>query len=362
MTNKTNNNKNNYFACANTSMGFINLFNLIIESQDFDKIYIIKGCGCDGSDILREIAQTAENKMYSIEYFLCPVDTNRLDGIIIKELKTAVISDKLNISSTSKYPVIIENSINYHDFYDETSLIANKEEILKSTAKKEEYINLAYKFLRAADELSENTVELSKKYLNVNKLNSSVGRLLNRYVNEKRLQPDNKQFDEYRFINSVSSSGLAELFTLENQAEKIFYISGDNSLGWHYTRNIADKCENLCKVVCPDALNPKKIKAVYLKDSKILFTIRNRIPDKIYDDKYTFINMDRFIDPKFKKDNKQKLRFINKCYKSIIDESVKYFKEVDVINKHIENIYESTIKNIYEKNKYTEVIINKILP
>ena len=167
--------------------------------------------------------------------------------------------------------------------------------------------------------------------------------------------------DGFKFINSISSSGEIELDTLENEAKKIFYISNENFLGWQYTKIIAEKFAKSCKVICPDALNPERIRAVYLKDLKILFVIKNKFPDKIYDEKYNFINMERFVDQSFKKDNKQKLRFIQKCYKSIIDEAIKYFKEAEVIKKSVENIYASSIKTT-EKNKYTEAIIKKILP
>ena len=129
-------------------------------------------------------------------------------------------------------------------------------------------------------------------------------------------------------------------------------------------KKIVKKFSHLCKAVCPDALNPEKIKAVYLKDPKILFVIKGKTPNKVYGDRYNFINMKRFIHPDFKKENKQKLRFINKCYKSIIEEAVKYCGESDKISKALNNIYNSCVDptKIKEKNKYTEASVKKILP
>ena len=353
-------NKKRYFACANTYAGFINYFSDIVDSHNIEKIYTIKTRDKSYSLILGEIARNAEKKKYSVEYFFCPNDLNCLNGIVINELKTAV-----TVYSDSKHPVLIENIINLCDFYDETKLINHKKEILDLIAKKNEYNNLAYKFLKAANELAENTSEMSEKYINYDKLYSSVERLISKNIHagEKHLHEknNNSRTDEYKFINSVSLSGFPELSTFENEAKKIFYISNENFLGWHYTKIISEKFANTCKVICPDALNPDKIKAVYLRNSKILFVIKNKIPDKIYSEKYNFINMERFISPSFKKENKQKLRFIQKCYKAITNEAVKYFSEAENINTTAGDIYASSVKTS-EKNKYTEAVIKKILP
>ena len=73
--------------------------------------------------------------------------------------------------------------------------------------------------------------------------------------------------------------------------------------------------------------------------------------------------MERFIAPEFKKENKQKLKFMQKCYKSLIEESIKYFKAAGNINKFIENIYISSVTPMKtaEKNNYTETLIKKII-
>lgn len=354
--------KNNYFAYANTCYGFVNLFNKIYDSKNLDKIYIIKGCG--GADLFNKIAQKAEEKEYSInsiDYFLCPFDINQLNGIIINDIKTAIIKEDLYDSILmTKYPALIENIINFNNFYDETKLINQKQKILNLIKYKNKYNNLGYNFLKAANELSENITELSQQYINWEKLDSSVERLINKAVNEKHLQPDN--IDKFVFINSVSTDEYSELDTFENKAKKIFYISNENFTGWYYTKILYEKFKNICKIICPDALNPANIKAIYLKELQILFTIKNKKFNKIYDDKYSFINMERFIDKKLKKDNKQKLKFMYKCYKSIKDESIKYFAESNNINNIIENIYlySVTPNNAAKKNKYIEKTIQRI--
>ena len=348
---------NSYYACSDTCLGFINYFYNIFESQNLEKLYIIKDYV--ESDFLSKFAQYIVNKKYFPEYILCPFNSNRLYGIIIKELKIAVIDE---ILYKNNHHLIVENIINFNDFYDNSKIIKNKKDIIELKTRKLEYNNLAYKFLKASNELCENINELTNKYINHEKLYYSIERLLNKHVNEKHLQPHSKNnnIDEYKFINSIFLPEYIKSEIFENEAKQIFYISNENLLGFYYLKAISENFKNLCKVICPDALNPENLRAVYLKDFKILFVVNNKT-NQIYDEKYHFINMERFVSANLKKENKQKLNFIKKCYKSVLNESLKYFNEIENINKNIENIYIPAL-NTNAQNNYTEEIINKILP
>jgi len=70
-----------------------------------------------GLYFLNELSKKAEEKKYSVEYLIRPFDFNHLDGIIIKELKTAVLNDSAN------EPVILENIINGETCDEETDVV-----------------------------------------------------------------------------------------------------------------------------------------------------------------------------------------------------------------------------------------------
>jgi len=365
-------NKKFYFASANTCFGFTNYFNSIFNPQSLEKIYIIKGILGYGksykSYIINEIAQKAADKKYSVECYCNPANPEYLDGITIKELKMAVADGTNPYISDSNYPGIVENIINLGDFCDESKLQKNKKEVFDLTEKKEDCYSSVYKFLKAANELVEYTMGLLKRYINEEKLDSAIDRVLNKCVYEHVLHgsKESKNPEEYRLINTISQSGFNELETFESDAKKIFYISNDHFSGFYYTKKLLEKfadspgISNLPKVISPDTLNPNRIKAVYCKDSKTLFVIKNKIENKVYDEKYGFINMERFINPELKKEHKQRLKFIQKCYKSIIDAAADYFKEIKNLNSLIDDIYMSSVDS-GEQKKYTEMLIEKII-
>ena len=373
MTNKSRNikkeikesNKSGCFIRANTYLGPRGYFENILESYYIEKIYIVKNrCG---SYMLNYILDEIKESKYfpECEYFISPDDLNRIDCLLIKELNTVIIAENPGIYNIlAKYPLIVENIIDFGDFFDENYLLERKEELISLRNKKNDCNILGYKFLNAANEICENIIRLSHKYIDFDKINLSVRRLSSKYINEKHLKENIKKPDRYRFIDYISAAGQGETDIYESGAEKIFYITNENDLVWHYTKYIEKQFSHLCRTVCSDSLNPERIKAVYLEDFKILFIIKERKDNRIYDEKYNFINMERFSSPDFKKENKQKLKFMKKCRNSLIEEAVKYFKEAEHINKSIENIYISSVNAVKsaEKNKYTEAVIKKILP
>lgn len=354
--------KKYYFASANTCFGFKSYFNYIFNPELLKKIYILKGgSGTGKSYLMNEIAQKAIDKNLSVEYFLCSSDPESLDGIIINELGIAVLDGTAPHITDPKYPGVIENIINIGNFWDETKLDDNKEKIFELTNKKSIYFGNAYKYLKAANEILESVNELSKKYIKYEKMEASIYRIINKHTKEKDKTANSNTLntDEYRFINAISSDGCESLDTFEREAKKIFYISNDHFMGYYYTESLLNRFKNTKKIILPLALNPERTQGIYLKDKQILFVIKDKKDDKIYDERYNFVNMNRFIESSFKKEHKYKLRLARKCYNSVISSAVEYLKEAKALHFKLEDIYKSAM-NFDKKSKYAKDLIQKI--
>ena len=336
----TKNNKLNmqkYFSYANTCDGTVNYSDIIFSPYNFDKIYIVKG-------VFSQTFISKISEKYSCECFLNPINPAKTDGIIIN--KVAVVDGSLVNFDDSQYPAVI---INLGEFLDESFLNQKREQIYKFIKQKHEAYNSARKLLKAANETAEYLFDLSAKYLNEKKLISAAERILS-----KRSGITDNIKNDYRFINSIASG---ELDTLEKEANKIYYISNENFTGFHFMRYIAEKA-NGSKIICPDALDTKRVRSVYFKNEKILFALQSK-SEKIYDEKYNYINMERFIASEFKKEHKQKLKFIKKIYDSLIGEAADYFTSVKNINAELEKIYAQSLDN-QAQQKFTADFIKKL--
>ena len=79
------------FPGGNTSQGFVSFHDNII-GENRNMLYILKGMPGGGkSSMMIEIANRALEEGYSLEYHHCPSDPDSVDGIVIEELKLAIV-------------------------------------------------------------------------------------------------------------------------------------------------------------------------------------------------------------------------------------------------------------------------------
>jgi len=267
-----------------------------------------------------------------------PINPQRTDGIIIN--KTAVINGSLTEIEIDDchFPALI---VNLNEFCDESLLALHRDKIIKLSEKRQELQVSAQRCLKAANELVEYLLDLSVEYLDEKKLSSAIDRILHK----RDALIHNNDENDYRFINSSVGN---ELNTLECDTNKTFSISNEYFCGFHFMKALAVKI-NDSKMICPDALNTKRTHAIYIKKDNILFKLQTRFDKKADDEKYSYINMERFIHHAFRKDHKQKLKFIKKIHDSLISEAADCFNELKNISTALEEIYSPSINHIAQK-------------
>ena len=89
------------------------MFGEIFSPDKLEKVYIIKGGpGTGKSHLIKSLAAAAKEKNYDIEYFHCSADVNSLDGIIINDIKTAIIDGTAPHVTDPKYPGAVDIIVN----------------------------------------------------------------------------------------------------------------------------------------------------------------------------------------------------------------------------------------------------------
>lgn len=118
-----------YFACGNTSKGFQNFF--ASNLKNLDKIYILKGGpGTGKSSLMKKIGTALSDQDMPIEYIHCSSDPSSLDGIIIRNLSTAIVDGTAPHIIEPTAPGAIEEYINLGIAWNVGQLAKNKKEIL----------------------------------------------------------------------------------------------------------------------------------------------------------------------------------------------------------------------------------------
>ena len=82
----------NFFAGANSGDGFRNLFHEIVDLEATYDLMILKGGpGVGKNTFMREIGRTLEQTGTPVEYLWCSGDPDSLDGVVLPEVRCAVV-------------------------------------------------------------------------------------------------------------------------------------------------------------------------------------------------------------------------------------------------------------------------------
>lgn len=82
----------NFFVGANSGDGFQNLFGELVDLEDTYDLMVLKGGpGVGKNTFMRMIGQTMEQAGAAVEYLWCSGDPDSLDGVVLPELRCAVV-------------------------------------------------------------------------------------------------------------------------------------------------------------------------------------------------------------------------------------------------------------------------------
>ncbi len=82
----------NFFVGANSGEGFQNLFSQVVDLEDTYDLMVLKGGpGVGKNTFMREIGRTMETAGTPVEYLWCSGDPDSLDGVVLPELRCAVV-------------------------------------------------------------------------------------------------------------------------------------------------------------------------------------------------------------------------------------------------------------------------------
>ncbi|NLE24548.1 MAG: ATPase [Clostridiaceae bacterium] len=149
------------FPGGNTPLGFYSYYKYIINIEEANRIFILKGGpGTGKSTIMKKIGLDLAKQGYDIEFMHCSSDNNSLDGIVVPKLSVAIIDGTAPHVVDPVCPGAVDEIINLGEFWNQDGIIESKEEILKTGAKIRDCFERAYRYLRAAAQLKADTEKI----------------------------------------------------------------------------------------------------------------------------------------------------------------------------------------------------------
>lgn len=112
----------NFFVGANSAEGFRNLFSQLVDVEDTYDLMVLKGGpGVGKNTFMREIGRTMEQTGTPVEYLWCSGDPDSLDGVVLPEIRCAVVDGTSPHVVEPRYPAAVDRYVDLGRFYDLTA-------------------------------------------------------------------------------------------------------------------------------------------------------------------------------------------------------------------------------------------------
>lgn len=337
-----------FFAALNTANGFCSYFRNIFDR--IGAVYIIKGgSGTGKSRFMKEVAEAANAKGYSVECFLCSSDPTSLDGIIIKELDMAVLD---GTSPHIHEPTLIgarERFIDFSVYLDSNNLKQHKEEIEALLEAKSRRYQKVYEQLRAVKIYDDMIIRTAMNALDEEKLGKNIKK------NALLLKKGERYDKAFRIRGALSCNGRITLNTYAKMAKKRFAIADICGLGGIYLKKLLDKTDEqgIAVTVSYGAFYPELPDALYYPDSEISFYVGAE-----GDFEESVINMRRFTDDEKLRPYKPELRAMSRLRRIALMQTEYDFSCIKRLHSSVEEIYIEAM-DFASKEKMTKEFIKK---
>ncbi|MGM0410630.1 MAG: hypothetical protein ACQEQF_07665 [Bacillota bacterium] len=272
----------NYFPGANTPQGFFSYYKYLdIYAK---KTYIIKGGpGCGKSTFMKKIAKKALDYNFSIEYHHCSSDNNSLDGIVIKEIKVAIIDGTPPHIVDPKYPGVVEEIIDFSKFWNNKMLLSNKTKIIDLTDEISNYFKKTYYLLNKSKKNYDLKLKKTLAKMDSKKIKDEFQQLSRKIFNDNfKIEKNNSQkkyFERHLFSTSLTPQGVISYLNEVHNNYKRNYniISKRIDYNDYYFKKISKKLKenNFSVFYLHNFLEPKMINALIVPELSISITTNN---------------------------------------------------------------------------------------
>lgn len=200
----------NFFAGANSGSGFQNLFSEIADLEDTYDLMVLKGGpGVGKNTFMREIGRAMEAAGTPVEYLWCSGDPDSLDGVVVPEIRCAVMDGTAPHVIEPKYPAAVDRYVDLGRFYDLTAAKAAAEEVRARTREYQAAYARAYHCLRAARQVELAAAASVERTFDREKLERRTAGIIAR---ELRRRGGERGRTARRFLGSITHRGYVWRF------------------------------------------------------------------------------------------------------------------------------------------------------
>ena len=335
-----------FFAAANCYKGFVSYFDKLFPSEEYDKIYLLKGGpGTGKSSFMKAIYKAFINEKHTIELIYCSSDPRSLDGVIIASAnkRVAILDSTSPHERDANIPGAIDEIINLADHFDKGWLVANRGTIISKGKEKAKAYKTAYNYLSIAGCANNFIKETHLAFFNRLKAKSKAECILQDIPRSEGGRIST------RLVSSFGRFGDYRLNTLSTLPGRHIKICGDPDMSSVFL----DLCFDTLKerevniLHLPSALDPDSTDCIQLPDFSL--TLSREIDGDVNAEDYFEIS----------KIDLDKIKKAKQMREDALNEAKRWFGIASDIHFSLEEIYGQAM-NFYKNESLIQEKIREI--
>ncbi len=313
------------FPGGNTYKGFYSFYDYIIQNDEANRIFCIKGGpGVGKSSFMKAIAREFVELGYDVELHHCSSDNDSLDGVVIKQARVALLDGTAPHIVDPKNPGAVDEILNFGHFWNEAGFEIERDTIINLNKDIKGFFNSSYHYLMSAKEMQDDieiAVEEAVDNVKFNKLLLNLKAELTGNLEST----GNAGKERHLFDSAITPDGLMDYIdTIINDTYKCYFFEGIHAKGISEIMNVLAK-EYLQRgyevELYHQPLNPDRIQTVIIEKLGIAFTVNSKLKDRAF----RIVDLDEAIIPEklrvreelISKDKEMKEMLLNEAYNRI---------------------------------------------
>lgn len=350
---------------GNTPLGFYSYYKYVIDNQQANRIFILKGGpGTGKSTLMKKVGLDLAKQGYDIEFMHCSSDNNSLDGVVIPKLSVAVIDGTAPHIVDPVYPGAVDEIINLGQYWQAEGIKESKNDIIRVNKEIKENYQRAYRYLRAASSLIEDTEAIFEQALNRGQESIFIHELKNMlFCQGTPAEIPGSQ--RCLFASAITPKGFSDYLDSlchGNKIIRLFAPAGSS------TKRILDSLKDeaitqgffIETYFCP--MSPQKIDHIVIPSLKLSVITANEYQDvsEINSENCKTYNMNDFFDNDIIKRFEGQLYFNRIHTDTLIEKAVESISASKTCHDELEKYYISNM-NFEELSEMKGSLINSIL-
>lgn len=329
------------FPGGNTSQGFFSYYNYILDQEDATRIFVIKGGpGVGKSTFMKKIAMEMVERGYDVEFMHCSSDNNSLDGVVIPAIKVALLDGTAPHVVDPKTPGAVDEIIHLGDFWKESGMRENKEGIMRDNKEVGRLFARAYRYIKAAASIYEDTAVINSWAMNPAKANAAAAGIIDEiFKNERIAEKEGKQ--RHLFASAITPEGLKNYLPTILTTDRVYVVKGGPGAG---TDRLLEKVRTAAvergyyveSYYC--AIHPDKVEHVVIPEKDVSFTTVNKYHNAGVD-AYAEINLNEYLDGSILKANADVLEYNESTFDELLKRAISTVSKAKEIHDHMETYY-----------------------